>query len=329
MAGNHDPGGRTYRGGRIEWPESFHYIGGREPVSFEVLGDGDDSAVKIVGAGHTTAREGANIARAFPDADGRYPHIGLLHSYVTSADEVDAHDRYAPCSLEDLRRPGYKYWALGHIHRRQQVCEVTEAWYPGNVQGRNPRETGPKGGLLVKLDGSSRATVEFRRFAPIQWLDLQVEELEDAHTLPELEHRIRAEFERKCEADDGVGDGCDFLLRITLAGRSPLASELQSDDGKTELEELLGSSLDVLDVDVRISSVTRPVDIERHRGEPHLLGAVLKLIEEAEHDGELLRSLCPKVLARNPKDPEGRLAYLSKLLAGLDAEAAARLVQEG
>ena len=28
-----------------------------------------------------------------------------------------AWDNYAPCSIEDLRRAGMDYWALGHVHR--------------------------------------------------------------------------------------------------------------------------------------------------------------------------------------------------------------------
>ena len=41
------------------------------------------------------------------------------------------------------------YWALGHIHKRQIVHEKPYIVYPGNIQGRQIKETGEKGCSLV------------------------------------------------------------------------------------------------------------------------------------------------------------------------------------
>lgn len=46
----------------------------------------------------------------------------------------------------------YHYWALGHIHERQELSDMPPIYYPGNIQGRHFGEQGPKGCLLVEGD---------------------------------------------------------------------------------------------------------------------------------------------------------------------------------
>ncbi len=325
VTGNHDPGGSTFRANRMEWPPSFHYIRDRTPVAFEITGQNGEVIAKIVGAGHVTKKEQDNLATAFPVAEGGIPHIGLLHTQVTSAQSVESHDRYAPCAVDDLQRTRYHYWALGHIHVRQQVCDKAQAWYAGNMQGRNPRETGAKGGLLVTLDGSGAAEVEFRAFAPTQWAALKLDNLEEVHTLHDLEQKARQAFEKALEEH---GEAKDWLLRFVLTGECPLADEIHSGSQQDEIEEDLARELDVLDVEVRAQRLTRPVDVDKHRGEPHLLGEVLDLIDEAAMDPALLHDLAPEALAGAPTDEADREAYLQSLLEGLNREAVLRMLVE-
>ncbi|REH96677.1 metallophosphoesterase family protein, partial [Staphylococcus felis] len=42
--------------------------------------------------------------------------------------------------------------ALGHIHKREQLSDLPEIHYPGNIQGRHFKEQGEKGCLLVEGD---------------------------------------------------------------------------------------------------------------------------------------------------------------------------------
>lgn len=325
VTGNHDPGGLRYRGGHLEWPASFHRIGGREPFIHDVTDCNGRPLARIVGMGHATSREEANLAGGFPVSEGRIPHVGLLHAFVTSADQIDAHDRYAPCSLEDLRRTRYSYWALGHIHKRQQVCDIAEAWFPGNVQGRHARETGAKGGLMVTIDGSAPADVSFRSFAPVRWAELEIADIESAHTFRDIAAQVHAAFDDLIREDAGAED---WLLRIQFRGRTPLADSLRSDDGRDELEEMLASRLGALDVTVRADRVASPIDLERYRGEPHLLGSVIELLEEAEADPDVLRSLAPQTLAKDCRTDEELATYLGSLVEDLAAEAADRLLVE-
>ena len=89
---------------------------------------------------------------AYPAPVSGCINIGLLHTGLGGA---DGHERYAPCTLEELRLRGYDYWALGHIHTRQVLCQDPPVVFAGNVQGRHIRETGPKGCLLATI-GSDR-----------------------------------------------------------------------------------------------------------------------------------------------------------------------------
>ena len=89
-----------------------------------------------------------------------YEEIGLLH---TSLDGRPGHADYAPCSVEGLRSKGYAYWALGHVHQREEVSHEPWIAYPGNVQGRHAKETGTKGCSLVTVENGRVARVDAPR----------------------------------------------------------------------------------------------------------------------------------------------------------------------
>ena len=335
VTGNHDPGGSGFRAAKIDWPDRFHYVDDRSPTTIEVTGPDGTPRATVVAAGHVDAHEDTNLAARFPEAEGPGPTIGLLHAHVTSASQVAAHDRYAPCTSEDLRAPGYDYWALGHIHTRQQVDEQANAWYPGNLQGRSPRETGARGGLLVTLDDGAEPDVEFRSFAPTRWDALVLDDLDDVETVQALAQRAQSAYRETAEADaSGSATATDWLLRVVLRGPCPLADELASPDQVQELEQVmserlsLGSGQTVQDVEVRTRHLVPPVNPDAYRDETHLAGEVLALLERARTDEDTLDDVAPDVLAGcSDDDPEARRAYLRSLLDGLDREAIARLIE--
>ncbi|EAE1292969.1 TPA: exonuclease SbcCD subunit D [Listeria monocytogenes] len=102
-------------------------------------------------------------------------HIALLHgSEVSSSEE---HDVYAPFRVQEISRKGFDYWALGHIHKRQLLAESPSIYYPGNIQGRNRKESGEKGASIVTLSEAS-TTIDFIGTSPIIWEEAVI-------TLPE------------------------------------------------------------------------------------------------------------------------------------------------
>ncbi|ECX5830039.1 exonuclease SbcCD subunit D [Listeria monocytogenes] len=102
-------------------------------------------------------------------------HIALLHgSEVSSSEE---HDLYAPFRVQEISKKGFDYWALGHIHKRQLLAESPSIYYPGNIQGRNRKESGEKGASIITLSEAS-TTIDFIGTSPIIWEEAVI-------TLPE------------------------------------------------------------------------------------------------------------------------------------------------
>jgi exonuclease SbcD len=128
--------------------------------------------VAIQGRGFATAAVREDLTTTYPPRqDGTFT-IGLLH---TNVDGREGHENYAPSSLATLRAFQYDYWALGHVHTRQVLS--TDPWivYPGNLQGRHARETGPKGAYLVTVDdGRIAGGPEFVPFDTVRWETIDI-----------------------------------------------------------------------------------------------------------------------------------------------------------
>ncbi|MER2088923.1 MAG: DNA repair exonuclease [Sporosarcina sp.] len=97
-------------------------------------------------------------------------HIGMLHGSL-AGDET--HAVYAPFTKSELLAKQYDYWALGHIHLRQQLHEEPPIVYPGNLQGRHRNERGAKGFYEVELSKTS-ASLHFVATSAIVFDRLEV-----------------------------------------------------------------------------------------------------------------------------------------------------------
>ncbi|MBX5476899.1 MAG: DNA repair exonuclease [Clostridia bacterium] len=342
VTGNHDPGGPGSRVRRVPWPRGFHLIAGRRPVTVDVADAEGRLIGRVTGIGHETAREATNLVAALPHVagdDASVPHVALVHAWVQAAEAAD-HDRYAPCAVADFAGKGYAYWALGHIHKRQQVAARPAVWYPGNPQGRNPKETGEKGALLVEIDGEGEAAaarVRFVRLGPLRWETWRVDGLEAVDHL----EAFKAELVRRLHTPDADAGalGPDCIVRVVPAGPCPLAPDLARDladpDSAARLEDDLARALGVRAVELRPEGLVRPVDVEAlERRGPSPLAEALALWRAAAADDEILDQLAPAQLAGLPAEVlaalppqealERRRAYLRELLQGLDQEMAAR-----
>ncbi|MCY4114047.1 MAG: DNA repair exonuclease [Chloroflexi bacterium] len=323
--GNHDPGRANYRAMGIDWPEEhFHLVASRQPRQIAIEREGEVVGW-VVAAGHQTPREDRDLAAAFPPAPGPEPAVALLHAQVMSAAAAEQHDRYAPAALDSLE-PSYAYWALGHIHQRQEVRPDPPVHYPGNVQGRHFGEDGAKGALVVTLDRGAAPEIEFAALAPVRWEVLEPTGLEAARNLTDVHSAVRAAFDARRH---GAPPDQEWILRVDLHGACPLASLLADADERTELATQLREDLGVLDVEVRDRGLHRPVDIESHRDQPHLLGQTLVLLEEAKSDDSVLDRIAPEDVAGGDRgNVTEHRKYLRDLLRDLDAEAAVRLLRE-
>lgn len=330
--GNHDPGGGSSRVMRMKLPDSFVLFGQARPSAVDIM-EGDTVVARIVGAGHESEAETRNLATAFPKSEAGIPTIGLLHALVTSASGMERHDRYAPCALEDLRSKGYAYWALGHVHERQEVDSDSRIQYPGNIQGRTPKERGRRGGLLVTIDRAAaptastvpRVSTKFLALSSVDWDDVVVDELDEIADAARLERRIRACCD---EAFARQPDVVDRMVRIVLAGPTPLATDLLRSEYLADIAADLKSSLGTLDVEVICRGIRPPIDLQEYRDGQHVLGEVLALLDEVAVSDDLIDELAPDPIADIDASATDRNAYLRSLLDEMGAEAAARLLVE-
>ena len=325
--GNHDPGRVGARAQAIAWPDGVTLFRDGTPRAVAVHAADGQVVGHVVSAGHSSDCERGNLAARFPtDLDRREPVVGMLHTQVHGSHGAVDHKPYAPCAPQDLARDPYRYWALGHVHRTEQVLESPPAWYPGNLQGRHFMEGGPKGALLVEVARERRAPrVEFRELAQVRWETVVVDDLAAASNLDDLCTITRRRLQQvRQEAADDV----EWVVKFELRGPCPLADELRTESGRADLAAEFQGLFDLARCEVSSDQVTRPVDLDEHRGQPHLLGLALESLEDALHDDELLDELAPVPLAGvQSEDPQERRRYLRSLLDGLDREIAERLLQ--
>ncbi len=323
--GNHDPGRANYRAMGIDWPkEGFHLVASRQPRRIAIEREGEVVGW-VVAAGHQTPREDRDLAAGFPTAPGPEPAVGLLHAQVTRAAAAEQHDRYAPTTLETLD-PSYAYWALGHIHQRQEVRRDPPVHYSGNLQGRHFAEEGAKGALVVTLERGAVPEIEFEPLAPVRWETIEPAGLNAAQHLADVHDAVATAFDSRL---GGADVDQEWILRVDLRGACPLAPLLASGDERTELAAQLRDDLNVLDVEVRDRGLHPPMDIEAHRDQPHLLGHTLALLQRAANDDTELDRITPTELAGSRGgDAAARRKYLRWLLQDLDTEAGQRLLRE-
>ncbi|HHY39138.1 MAG TPA: DNA repair exonuclease [Clostridia bacterium] len=353
--GNHDPGRGNYRAHRIPWPPNVYLFTDAFPRTYAVTDRDGEVVGYVTGAGHATPAESANIAAMFPpepscveDNGSRAGsqrgscyacHVGLLHTWVETARGGETHDRYAPCTPLDLAKKGYRYWALGHIHGRQQVLDEPQAHYPGNIQGRSPRETGPKGALLIEVDESGVLRAEFCPLSPVIWGTMTLEDLTRVDSLFSLHDVIMMEFDRLLSgyriatSPRAASPDAEWILRIILKGRCPIYRDLSDEDNLEALREEVADLTGALHVEIKVESLYRAVRWEDYAEGPHVLASLVSLMEQAKRDDDLLDRIASEYLSASgiaglePKaTAEERRRYLRELLDGLEDEAVARMV---
>lgn len=329
--GNHDPGGPRHRSPQLQLErdaagnprERVHVFRRGRPGAVTVTDRSGEPVGVVVGAGHAGPAERANLAAAFPRAASGLPVVGLLHTHVATARFAGRHDRYAPSGQADFERPEYSYWALGHIHVRQRAVPGQPVYYAGNLQGRNPRETGEKGGLEVEAHAGVPAEPRFVRFAPARWerLTVRMHELPDAHTSPALVGALAERIEALGSRADEV------VVVLELSGETRLAPTLRLPEERATLEHELAARSGAVEVQLRCQGVTRPIDRVALRNAAGATSRAFALIERAARDELLLDSLAPRELAG--RGEQAQLDYLRELIAELPAELVERSLQGG
>lgn len=222
--GNHDPldGWSLIRA----FPPNTHVFGeAYEAVPVER--DGELIAM-IHGVSYGQNHVHENLMAPFRP-EGDCFQIGLLHTEVDNPSSD-----YAPCSLDDLINSGMDYWALGHIHKRQVLCNDPMVVYPGNHQGRSFNEQGARGVSIVTVrDGR----IADHAFEPVdRWrfetVTVNVDFVQD---VAELSGLVLATIEQS-------QGGRARIARVRLEGRSPVHDDLVRESTEGLLGHIRDSS---------------------------------------------------------------------------------------
>jgi DNA repair exonuclease SbcCD nuclease subunit len=291
IRGNHDAASQITK--HLRLPDNVRELSYRDAESAVF----DDLGVVVHGQSFATRAVLQNLAQSYPE---RVPHllnIGLLH---TSINGREGHQPYAPCSLDLLKSKGYDYWALGHVHAREVVCDEPWVVFPGNLQGRHVRETGEKGASVVTYAADGVQSVEPRALDVVRYAQCAVD-LTDVSLNDEALDRVRSALARELERCDGRTLG----VRVTLTGRTPLHSRLSSDDAFVEHSralavDLAGEELFVEKVSVRTSAPAAQAGLRRGEGP---LAALLAALDVTRRDPAALGELAAELSELRTKLP--------------------------
>ncbi|WP_153731889.1 metallophosphoesterase family protein [Sporosarcina obsidiansis] len=163
--GNHDHLAGNWT--RVSLPGNVHVFS-EEVEQKQLIVRGE--MVSLYGFSYPQRHVRESMIADYPVAGQDGYHIGLLHGSVAGD---SAHAVYAPFTVRELQDKNYHYWALGHIHKRQQLAEEPLIVYPGNIQGRHRNEQGVKGFYDVSLSGED-ASLKFVRTSNIVFTTLTV-----------------------------------------------------------------------------------------------------------------------------------------------------------
>lgn len=147
--GNHDHLSGKWT--RFDLPENVHVFSEEvEEKTIIIRGE----TVHLYGFSYAERHIRESKIERYPNAHTDDIHIGLLHGSIAGD---QAHAVYAPFTKTQLLEKNYHYWALGHIHKRQQLHQQPPIVYPGNTQGRHRNERGLKGFYDVQLSKEETA----------------------------------------------------------------------------------------------------------------------------------------------------------------------------
>ena len=213
LYGNHDAESQITR--RLTLPENVKVFSTRKPETFALKSLG----VALHGQGFRQRDVEVNLALSYPEPIASMFNIGVLH---TGLGGMGGHANYAPCALDDLVNKGYDYWALGHVHQGSTLHERPHVVFPGSLQGRHIRETGPKGACLVTVDEGEVADVGTLHSDVVRWASIVVT-VEGCERTVDVVDRVHEAIEETVARD---ADGRLLACRLQIEGRTGIHAQL-------------------------------------------------------------------------------------------------------
>lgn len=319
LYGNHDAASELTR--TLHLPDNVKLFDFRK-CSTHVL-----PHLKVALHGHSfkDAATTDNLAAGYPaPVEGMF-NIGVLH---TALEGNTLHARYAPCTVAELHGKGYDYWALGHVHEFQVIGGESTIVFPGNLQGRNVRETGARGAVLVtrnersgrdgSSDGHGRCEVSRLLVDVLRWHRLEV----DVSGCDDLADIVRATSLQLAALVEDSDPALPNAVRVTLKGRTAAHGELFGAASQVRAEIIalaaaIGSNRLWIEK-VRIETD----DLDDGQAMAARLDAVADLqaiLQAAQTDAGFLKALQTELLGivgKSPWELHGAVPYFQDIKSG-------------
>ena len=275
-----------------------------------------------------------DLVPSYPAPIPGFFNVGILHTSLTGR---VGHDTYAPTDIPTLIAKGYDYWALGHVHAREVVCEQPRIVFPGNLQGRHVNETGAKGCELVTVE-AGRIDAEFVALDVVRWsqVSLSLNGVDRLEALSGVFHDVMEPLLI------GTTDRL-HAVRVTLTGSTAL-HRLEANQPGTLAAAMHAAAQDVSEAEIWIEQVrlelSTPLDRVQAALRQDAVGELVRLVDSIAGDpaelmrraqtdlGDLLSSMPQEVAAVDVPRLDD-VEELRRLLMDAEATVLARLATSG
>ena len=274
IRGNHDAASRITR--ELSFPPNVTLFGGHAQA-IEAPRPAGATPVFIHGLSFARPHAPESLLPKFRPPVAGAINIGVMH---TSLGGAEGHDVYAPCSIADLDGSGFDYWALGHLHKRAVYPGRCAIVMPGNPQGRDINEAGPRSVTLVSIDDARTVAMEERLTSIAEFARAEVD-LGGAQSRAEVAERLHKSL---ATLRQGVGSQ-HLVARLRLGGATAMAGWARRDADRLLAEAMAAAQrLDNCFIDkVEIGADLRDV-------------APVAIASDADPTHELARLISERVL---------------------------------
>ncbi len=199
----------------------------------------DRLKTNIYGASFTGyyQREGF-LSKPIGDLDQDYINICLVHGDLGQKDSL-----YNPISMEEVKKKGFDYLALGHIHKTSPIGHTNGGYYsyPGSFQSLSFGDQGKNSVVLANISKNSKEFSYLEIEGPrLISLDFDISAYETNYQLVES---LRKTLDKDFSSNDFPYQ--ENYYRITLVGRADRDLSIDKDIIASGLQDL--KFLDLID----------------------------------------------------------------------------------